>query len=67
QVPHQPMFGGLTEDRIIAHSFDRYLRSGDPEWPLLLPMTKSATKAMDAVQEFAAAEWALPLNSFTVV
>ena len=67
QVPHQPILGGLTEDRIIAHSFDRYLRSGDPDWPLLLPMTKSATKAMDAVQEFVAKEWSVPLDSFTVV
>ena len=67
QVPHQPIFNGLTEDRIIAHTFDQYLRTGDEEWPLLLPMTKSASRAMDAVQEFAAQQWSLPLQTFTVV
>ncbi len=67
QVPHQPLFDGLTEDRMIAYSFDQYLRTADPEWPLLLPMTKSARRAMDAVQEFAQQEWSLPLETFTVL
>lgn len=67
QVPHQPIYDGLTEDRIIAHTFDQYLRTGDAEWPLLLPMVKSASKAMDATQEFAASRWAVPLKTFTVI
>ena len=66
QVPFQPLFG-LTEDQLIAHSFEQFLTSGDPEWPLLLPMVKSAARAMDATQAFVAAEWNLQVDDFTVV
>jgi PhoPQ-activated pathogenicity-related protein/AAA+ superfamily predicted ATPase len=66
QVPYQPLLG-LTEDRLIAFTFDQYLASGDSEWPLLLPMVKSAVRAMDAAQESARQEWGLALESFTVL
>jgi PhoPQ-activated pathogenicity-related protein len=66
QVPFQPLFG-MTEDRLIAYTLDRYLGTGDPEWPLLLPMVKSAVRAMDAAQEAAASEWGLALDTFTVL
>lgn len=66
QVPNQPIMGGLTEDEAISQSFVEFLNSGDLEWPLLLPMTKSAVKAMDAVQEFAKQEWQADIKSFTV-
>lgn len=65
-VPHQPIFDGKVEDQIIAYTFDEFMKTGDPEWPLLLPMVKSAVKGMDAVQEFAARNWALNIKSFTV-
>jgi PhoPQ-activated pathogenicity-related protein len=65
QVPYQPLFD-LTEDRLIAHSFDEYLRSDDPEWPLLLPMVKSVVRALDASDEASRREWNQPLKTFTV-
>jgi len=65
-VPQQPIFGGLVEDQIISLTFERYLRSHDPEQLLLLPMVKSAVRAMDTVQEFADDEWSLAVKTFTV-
>jgi PhoPQ-activated pathogenicity-related protein len=66
QVPEQPLFGGMKEDEIISYTFAEFVKSGDAEWPLLLPMVKSAVRAMDATQEFAKAEWQLDLQKFLV-
>jgi PhoPQ-activated pathogenicity-related protein len=65
-VPQQPILDGMVEDQIIAYTFEKYLDTGDGEWPLLLPMTKSAVRAMDAVQEFCRKEWDLGVKHFTV-
>jgi PhoPQ-activated pathogenicity-related protein len=57
-VPNQPLnfpdakFKDMTEDTFIAYTWDKFLRTGNEMWPARLPMTKSAVKAMDAVQEF---------------
>jgi PhoPQ-activated pathogenicity-related protein len=66
QVPYQPMFGGLMEDGLIAHSFVEYAKTGDPTWPLLLPMVKAAVAAMDAAVEIARVEWKLDVEGFVV-
>jgi len=56
-VPNEPVtFAGetkpRTEDGIIAYTWDKYLRTGDEKWPLRLPMTKAAIRAMDTVTAF---------------
>ena len=66
QVPQQPIFDGMVEDEIISYTFEKFLETGDPEWPLLLPMVKSAVRGMDAVQEYCLSQWSIPIESFTV-
>jgi len=56
-APNQPLvFAGetklRTEDGIIAYTWDKFLRGGDDNWPLRLPMTKAAVRAMDTVSSF---------------
>lgn len=59
-VPNQPLVfiddaeNPRTEDAIIAYTWDKYFRSGDDKWPLRLPMTKSAVRAMDTVTDLMA-------------
>lgn len=66
QVPRQPMFEGRKEDQIIALTFSKYIETGQSDWPLLLPMVKSAVRAMDTVQAFAKQEWQQDIEHFTV-
>jgi len=66
QVPFEPLFDGRREDALIAYTFERYLDTGDPDWPLLLPMVKSAARAMDAVQQLTHQLWELHIERFTV-
>ena len=40
--------------------------TGDTDWPLLLPMVKSAARAMDAVQQIAQERWHIRIERSTV-
>ncbi|MFV2069431.1 MAG: PhoPQ-activated protein PqaA family protein, partial [Pirellulales bacterium] len=46
-------------------TFEKFVKTGDAEWPLLLPMVKSAVRAMDAVQEVCRHEWDIDVPAFT--
>ncbi|HVO98332.1 MAG TPA: PhoPQ-activated pathogenicity-related family protein [Bryobacteraceae bacterium] len=61
-VPNQPLTfpdakkKDMVEDEFIAYTWDKFLRTGNELWPARLPMTKSAVRAMDSVQEFLKSE-----------
>ncbi len=61
-VPSQPLIFSdddgrqRSEDGIIAYTWDKYLRTGEEKWPLRLPMTKAAVRAMDTVTSLMASE-----------
>ncbi len=60
-IPNQPLtfrsdpsHKERSEDEIVAFTWDRYLRTGDERWPLRLPMTKAAVRAMDTLTAWTA-------------
>ena len=65
-VPNQPLYGGKTEDALIAYTLQKYLETGDKTWPLLLPMTKSAFQAMNTVEQFFAQKSSAKIEQFVV-
>lgn len=66
QVPNQPLYNGLSEDNLISYTYEQYYNSKDEEWPLLLPMAKSAVKAMDAVQAIGKEKLSQDITAFVV-
>lgn len=66
QIPFQPMFDGLKEDALIAHTFQKFFETSDPDWPLLPAMARAASAAMDAVVGATKDEWGLSIDGFTV-
>ncbi|NOY40873.1 MAG: PhoPQ-activated pathogenicity [Planctomycetes bacterium] len=70
-VPNQSLqFAGEAlprkEDSAIAKTFKQFLDGGDSEWPLLLPMVKSAVAAMDATQEYMQDEQGVTIDKFFI-
>jgi PhoPQ-activated pathogenicity-related protein len=65
-IPNQPLFGGLVEDDLLAHTFVQFLTTQDTTWPLLLPMVKSVVRAMDAMQDFLPRQRPIPITGFVV-
>ncbi len=66
QIPNQPLYDDLDEDALISFTLHNYLNDHDFTWPLLFPMTKSAVRAMDVVQQFAKKEVKRKVNHFIV-
>lgn len=69
-VPNQPLIFAddkrpRSEDEIIAYTWDKFLRGGDDYWPLRLPMTKAAVRAMDTVVSHCAGD-RLAIDGFVV-
>jgi len=57
-VPNQPLVFAnddgkkRTEDSAIAYTWKKFLDTGDAKWPMRLPMTKAAVRAMDTMTAF---------------
>ena len=72
QVPNQPLYFAddadrpRSEDAIVAYSLDKFLDTGDPEWPVQLPMTKAVVRAMDTIQDFLK-DKSIPVDDFIVL
>lgn len=66
QTPNQPLYDGLTEDQLISFTLHHFKNDNDYTWPLLFPMVKSATKAMDAIEAFSKKELNKNISRFTV-
>lgn len=65
QVPFQPLFE-RREDALIAYTFEQYLKTGESDWPVILPMVKSAVRGMDTMQKVVQDRWGAAIQSFTV-
>ena len=63
-IPNQPLYD-LMEDDLVAQTFANYLDFGDETWPLLLPMTAAALRAMDALEAWSSRS-KNPLSRFVV-
>lgn len=66
QVPNQPLFDNLTEDALISFTLQNFRNDRDFTWPLLFPMTKSAVRAMDAIQQYAGKELKREVSRFVI-
>ncbi len=66
KIPNQPLYDGRKEDALIAYTFDQFMKTGDPTWPLHFPMVKSAARGMDTVQQFVRREFDQKIEKFVV-
>ncbi|MGF1637104.1 MAG: PhoPQ-activated pathogenicity-related family protein [Cyclobacteriaceae bacterium] len=66
QVPNQPLYTNLTEDELISFTLHNFKEDFDYTWPLLFPMTKSAIRSMDAIQDFSNSKLNKDINRFLI-
>jgi PhoPQ-activated pathogenicity-related protein len=73
QVPNQPCgfsddeWHPRSEDDIIAYTWAHFIRNPEEvEWPLHIPMTKAAVRAMDTLQTYACKHLKIQIESFVV-
>ena len=71
QVPNQPwdVDGAgtqLSEDALVAYTWDKALDTGALDEVVYLPMTKSVVRAMDTVQSYSRDTLTQPISSFVV-
>jgi len=66
QVPNGPLFGGMTEDTIVAYTYKKFLEGAGDDWPLQKPMVKSAVRAMDTVQAMVKANFGHEIKKFVL-
>ena len=65
QVPFQPIFNGLNEDRLISYTF-RSTSSRRSHLAAAHANGQNAVRAMDAVQAVCKERWQLDVGHFTV-
>lgn len=59
---------GRREDALVAYTWDKFLTTSDPTWPLRLPMTKAIVRGMDTLEELLQQHYAgLKLDGFILV
>ena len=72
QIPNQPLqfpdeTTPISEDSLVAYSWDKAMQTGDATWAAYLPMTKASVRGMDAVQTFVNANVdGVTINDFVV-
>ena len=51
-IPNQPLFGGLKEDRLLSYSLARCLKTCDYRCPALLPMVQATIASVNIMNDF---------------